>query len=223
MDTRAMTKTCWTALGTLVLSLSCSAHHAPPAHTARIPLEEVSEMKPVQTKKKHRKAKQKAHEEAEAVAQPGAEQRKQRKREEAERRNRLSPLRGEVARCEARIAELERRRQEIEAELANPDVYGEHAKQRLHELLKAQTQLRRDLHANPELSKLYIDITLGHTPDPGHLIRDRFGSRYAFTDSGHTDFIRNATTDDHMKVVYEDEHAVVLELNDAALVTAPES
>jgi ATP-binding cassette subfamily F protein 3 len=91
-----------------------------------------------------------AAQEAEAVSQPGAEQRKQRKREEAERRNRLSPLRGDVARCEARIAELERRRQEIEAELANPDVYGEHAKQRLHELLKAQTQLRRDLHASEE-------------------------------------------------------------------------
>ena len=34
----------------------------------------------------------------------GAEQKKQRKREEAERRNRLSPLRAEVARCETRIA-----------------------------------------------------------------------------------------------------------------------
>ena len=52
-----------------------------------------------------------------------------------------------MARCEARLAELERRRQEIEAELATPDIYGEHAKQRLQELLKVQTQLRRDLHA----------------------------------------------------------------------------
>src|SRR5688572_11868194 len=81
---------------------------------------------------------------------PAAEQKKQRKREEAERRNRLSPLRAEVARCEARVAELERRRQEIETELANPDVYGENAKQRLQELLKAQTQLRRDLQQTEE-------------------------------------------------------------------------
>jgi ATP-binding cassette subfamily F protein 3 len=88
--------------------------------------------------------------EQETPAKPGAEQKKQRKREEAERRNRLSPLRAEVARCEARIAELERRRQEIEAELANPDIYGEQAKQRLQELLKAQTQVRRDLHAGEE-------------------------------------------------------------------------
>jgi hypothetical protein len=71
------------------------------------------------------------------------------------------------------------------------------------------------LYADPELSGIYVDITLGRTPDPAHLIRDRFGARYAFTTaSGHEDFIRNATTDDHMKIVYEDEHAVVLELNE---------
>ena len=88
--------------------------------------------------------------EAQGAAKASAEQKKQRKREEAERRNRLSPLRAEVARCEARIAELERRRQEIETELANPDIYGEQAKQRLQELIKAQTQLRRDLSASEE-------------------------------------------------------------------------
>ncbi|HKU16805.1 MAG TPA: ATP-binding cassette domain-containing protein [Steroidobacteraceae bacterium] len=82
--------------------------------------------------------------------QGAAKPRKQRKREEAERRNRLSPLRAEVARCEARIAEIERRRQEIEAQLASPDIYGEQAKPRLQELLKAQTQVRRDLDASEE-------------------------------------------------------------------------
>ena len=88
--------------------------------------------------------------EAESTAKPAAEQRKQRKREEAERRNRLSPLRADVARCEARIAELEQRRQEIEAQLANPEIYGEQAKQRLQELLKSQTELRRDLQAGED-------------------------------------------------------------------------
>jgi ATP-binding cassette subfamily F protein 3 len=88
--------------------------------------------------------------EAEVVAKPAAEQKKQRKREEAERRNRLSPLRAEVARCEARLAELERKRQDIEAQLATPDIYGEQAKQQLQELLRAQTQLRRDLNACEE-------------------------------------------------------------------------
>ena len=84
------------------------------------------------------------------VAKSGAEEKKQRKREEAERRNRLSPLRAEVARCETRIAELERKRQEIEAQLASPDIYGEQAKQQLQELLKVQTQLRRDLNTCEE-------------------------------------------------------------------------
>jgi ATP-binding cassette subfamily F protein 3 len=88
--------------------------------------------------------------EAEVIAKPGAEQKKQRKREEAERRNRLSPLRAELARCEARLADLERKRQEIAAQLATPDIYGEQAKQQLHELLQAQTQLRRDLNACEE-------------------------------------------------------------------------
>jgi ABC-type glutathione transport system ATPase component len=91
-----------------------------------------------------------AAEEPEVAAKPLAEQKKQRKREEAERRNRLSPLRAEVARCEARITELERRRQEIEAQLASPDLYGEQSKHQLQELLKTQTQLRRDLNASEE-------------------------------------------------------------------------
>jgi ATP-binding cassette subfamily F protein 3 len=88
--------------------------------------------------------------ETELAPKAGAEQKKQRKRAEAERRNRLSPLRAEVARCESHIAELERRRQEIEAQLAMPDIYGEQEKPRLQELLKAQTELRRDLHASEE-------------------------------------------------------------------------
>ncbi len=71
------------------------------------------------------------------------------------------------------------------------------------------------LHHDPELSKLYVEITLGHEPDPANLILDKFGARVAFTDSGHTDFIRNATTDGHMKIVYEDDNAVVLALNDS--------
>ena len=105
--------------------------------------------------------------EAEVVAKPGAEQKKQRKREEAERRNRLSPLRAEVARCEARLAELERKRQEIEAQLATPDIYGEQAKQQLQELLQAQTQLRRDLNACEEAwlaatERLEAELALGH-------------------------------------------------------------
>jgi ATP-binding cassette subfamily F protein 3 len=106
--------------------------------------------------------------EAEPTGKPVAEQKKQRKREEAERRNRLSPLRAEVARCEARIAELERQRQEMEAALANPDVYSEQAKPRLQELLKLQAQLRRDLHASEEAwvaASERLDAALADSPD----------------------------------------------------------
>ncbi len=87
---------------------------------------------------------------APAQTEEPTSQKKQRKRLEAERRNRLSPLRAEVARYEARIAELERRRAEIEAALATPDIYGEQAKQQLQELLKSQTQVRRDLQVAEE-------------------------------------------------------------------------
>jgi ATP-binding cassette subfamily F protein 3 len=105
---------------------------------------------------------------AKAAPEQTNEQKKQRKRLEAERRNRLSPLRAEVARCEARIAELERRRGEIEAALATPDIYGEQAKQQLQELLKAQTQLRRDLQACEEAwvaASERLDAELAADPD----------------------------------------------------------
>jgi ATP-binding cassette subfamily F protein 3 len=96
------------------------------------------------------------------------EQKKQRKRLEAERRNRLSPLRAEVARCAARIAELERRRAEVEAALSTPDIYGEQAKQQLQELLKKQTQLRRDLQVCEEAwvaASERLDAELAADPD----------------------------------------------------------
>jgi hypothetical protein len=68
------------------------------------------------------------------------------------------------------------------------------------------------LHADAELSKLYEEITLGRVDDPGPLIRDRFGARWAFTDLGHQDFIRKATAEGGMKIVYEDEKVAVLEV-----------
>lgn len=68
------------------------------------------------------------------------------------------------------------------------------------------------LYANPDLSKLYVDITLGRQDDPGPLIRDRFGAKWAFTDSGHRDFIRKATENGRMRIVYEDPNCVILEV-----------
>lgn len=73
------------------------------------------------------------------------------------------------------------------------------------------------LHADANLSELYVDITLGHEENAAPIIRDTFGARYAFTDSGHKDFIRNVTANGEMRIVYEDDDAVVLEVNDTVI------
>src|SRR5690606_29166021 len=74
-----------------------------------------------------------------------AEQKKQRKREEALKRNRLSPLRAELGKIETRLATLETRRSELEARLAQPELYESSAKQELQQLLQQQADLKRDI------------------------------------------------------------------------------
>jgi ATP-binding cassette subfamily F protein 3 len=86
--------------------------------------------------------------EAEASAGTRAEAKKQRKREEAERRNRLSPLRAEVARLERRIAQLESELAELQSALASPVLYAPDAKPRLQELLQRQGALKRTLETS---------------------------------------------------------------------------
>jgi ATP-binding cassette subfamily F protein 3 len=81
------------------------------------------------------------------LAANSAEQKKQRKREEAERRNRLSPLKNEIARIETQIARLEKERAEVESALAAPEIYGPASKSKLQELLQKQAQLKRDIAA----------------------------------------------------------------------------
>ncbi|HLS82521.1 MAG TPA: ATP-binding cassette domain-containing protein [Steroidobacter sp.] len=77
----------------------------------------------------------------------GAVERKQRKREEAERRNRLSPLRSEMAGLERLLARLEEERSRIEAELAAPDIYDPPARARLQELLQEQGRIKREIES----------------------------------------------------------------------------
>jgi ATP-binding cassette subfamily F protein 3 len=89
-------------------------------------------------------------EEAETAEEPSstalsAEQKKQRKREEAERRNRLSPLKAEIARLEKQLERLEKERATIETALAAPEIYNPASKQKLQELLQKQAQLKRDI------------------------------------------------------------------------------
>jgi ATP-binding cassette subfamily F protein 3 len=78
-------------------------------------------------------------------AVPSAEQKKQRKREEAERRNRLSPLKAEIARLEKQLERLEQQRAAVESALAEPEIYQPGSKQELQELLQQQIQLKRDI------------------------------------------------------------------------------
>jgi hypothetical protein len=66
------------------------------------------------------------------------------------------------------------------------------------------------------LSKLYDDITTGKEEDPGPLIRDRFGSRWIFSDntSDHDAFFDNALRSGWFDKVYEDGDCSVLHIRD---------
>jgi ATP-binding cassette subfamily F protein 3 len=74
-----------------------------------------------------------------------AEERKQRKREEAERRNRLTPLRAAVEKCEKELDRLTRLQAEINTQLESPDLYAESAKDRLRQLTEQQGRLAREV------------------------------------------------------------------------------
>ncbi|HEY0081018.1 MAG TPA: hypothetical protein VGB73_20605 [Pyrinomonadaceae bacterium] len=68
---------------------------------------------------------------------------------------------------------------------------------------------------NPELSELFQKITTGEENNPGPIIRDRFGSRYVFTDNEHESFYNNALDSGWFDEVYADDEATVLRIRDA--------
>lgn len=80
------------------------------------------------------------------------------------------------------------------------------------------------LDKNPELSKLYEQITLGKEDDPGPFIRDRFGARYVFTDNEkvHDDFYVKARDSGWFDKVYEDDDCTVLYIRDSKGAPFPE-
>ena len=80
------------------------------------------------------------------------------------------------------------------------------------------------LDKNPELSKLYEEITLGKIKDAAPIIRDRFGARYVFSDTEdvHNDFYFNAKESGWFDIVYEDEECTVLQIRDQKGVALPE-
>jgi ATP-binding cassette subfamily F protein 3 len=95
-----------------------------------------------------------------------AEARKQRKRDEADRRNRLTPLRNAIAHCDRELERLAAERAALEQQLAAPDIYSEAQKSRLTELLAAQTRLVREtekienewLHASEQYEAAATDM-----------------------------------------------------------------
>jgi hypothetical protein len=80
------------------------------------------------------------------------------------------------------------------------------------------------LDKNPELSKLYEEVTLGKIKDAAPIIRDRFGARYVFSDTEdvHNDFYFNAKESGWFDIVYEDDECTVLQIRDQKGVPLPE-
>src|SRR5215210_3852608 len=80
------------------------------------------------------------------------------------------------------------------------------------------------LDKNPELSKLYEEITLGKIKDAAPIIRDRFGARYVFSDTEdvHNDFYFNAKESGWFEIVYEDEECTVLHIRDQKGAALPD-
>jgi ATP-binding cassette, subfamily F, member 3 len=73
-----------------------------------------------------------------------AEARRQRRREDAQRRAALSPLKAQLAELEKQLDTLARATQQVQAVLTAPELYTDGAKTRLRELLDRQSQLARD-------------------------------------------------------------------------------
>jgi ATP-binding cassette subfamily F protein 3 len=72
-----------------------------------------------------------------------ADERKARKREEAELRKKLSPFRKRQASLEAEMEKLQAKLGEVEQALADPGIYDDSNKERLKTLLGQQAELKR--------------------------------------------------------------------------------
>jgi len=80
------------------------------------------------------------------------------------------------------------------------------------------------LDKNADLSRLYDRITTGEEEDPGPLIRDRFGTRWIFSDNtkDHDSFYDNALRSGWFDKVYEDGDCSVLHIRDQKSEPPPE-
>ncbi|WP_029654383.1 ATP-binding cassette domain-containing protein [Marinobacter daepoensis] len=76
-----------------------------------------------------------------------AEERKARKRQEAELRQKLSPWRKKQAALEAKMEQLQQKLGAVEHSLSDPEMYSDGQKLQLKALLAEQTELKRELGA----------------------------------------------------------------------------
>ena len=74
-----------------------------------------------------------------------AQVRKDRKRTEAEQRQREQPLRRKIKELEGRLESLTQRRAEIEAQLTGSDLYASTSRDRLKELLRDQARVKGEI------------------------------------------------------------------------------
>ena len=86
-----------------------------------------------------------------ASATPTAEDRKQRKREEAERRTKLAPLKAKVDDCERRLAKLAAEAAQLDEQLADAGLYAEGAKKRLLEVTAQRAKVTRETETTEAL------------------------------------------------------------------------
>ncbi len=98
---------------------------------------------PVRAINSARAAESPAPVQAPAAVSESAEQRKQRRREEAAHRNRLGPLRASVQKQELKLEQLSAERAELERALTAPDLYVPAARAKLQQLLERQKELER--------------------------------------------------------------------------------
>jgi hypothetical protein len=70
------------------------------------------------------------------------------------------------------------------------------------------------LFYDAQLYDLWVDISQGRSEHLSTHIGGRFGSRYAITDLEHMEFIEQAFRDGYMRVVYQDDYAMVFEIID---------
>ena len=75
---------------------------------------------------------------------------KQTRQASAEKRRQLQPLRNLVKKLEQQVAKLEQKKNQIDTQLARPDLYNAENKSRLTELLKEQAQIQQELSQTEE-------------------------------------------------------------------------